>query len=285
MKTFHLDFAHPVPGSTPHQSIHRVSWQGAAVMGILNVTPDSFSDGGKHFQLEAVVDSARKMLERGALVLDVGGESTRPGADPVNAQEEIRRVVPAIEALQDLNVLISIDTMKPEVARAALLAGAHIVNDVNGLGDPEMIRVCAEHGAPAVIMHMQGEPRTMQKKPHYQDVVSEVKGFLFQQAEKALAAGVPSVMLDPGIGFGKTLEHNLNLIRHLSDLEPYGVLLGVSRKKMIDLIADVPEAKNRDAGSIAVHLFGIEQGAAMVRVHDVEGHLQALKVWTALKGQ
>lgn len=265
------------------QNIHRVTWQGTAVMGILNVTPDSFSDGGRHFELESALSQAREMVKAGALVLDIGGESTRPGAEPVEVQEELRRVLPLIERLQDLKVLISIDTMKPEVARAALKSGAHIVNDVTGLRNPEMVRVCCDAGAPAIIMHMQGEPRTMQKAPTYQEVVQEVKEFLFQQADLALKAGIPSVMLDPGIGFGKTLEHNLRLIRDLPELTAHPVLLGVSRKKMIDDIADVPHAKDRDSGSLAVHLFGAERGAAMVRVHDVVSHLQALKVWNALK--
>ncbi|GEM49208.1 dihydropteroate synthase [Deinococcus cellulosilyticus NBRC 106333 = KACC 11606] len=252
-------------------------------MGILNVTPDSFSDGGQHYHLQDALEQAASMVQAGALVLDIGGESTRPGADPVDAQEELRRVLPLIEAVQDLKVLISIDTMKPVVARAALKAGAHIVNDVTGLRNPEMVRVCIEAGAPAIIMHMQGEPRTMQQHPTYQDVTREVKEFLFQQAEMALQSGVPSVMLDPGIGFGKTLEHNLRLIRDLPELTAHPVLLGVSRKKMIDRLANVPDAKGRDPGSIAVHLFGAGVGVAMVRVHDVPAHVQALKVWSALR--
>ncbi|GGJ31164.1 dihydropteroate synthase [Deinococcus roseus] len=265
------------------QNSHRVTWTGTAVMGILNATPDSFSDAGRHFQLEAAVEQARRMVMAGVKVLDVGGESTRPGAEPVDVQEELRRVLPLIEALQDFPVLISIDTMKPEVAKAALQAGAHIVNDVTGLQNPRMIRVCAERGVPAIIMHMQGKPRTMQHHPSYQNVVQEVRDFLFQQAEKALQQGVLSVMLDPGIGFGKTLQHNLTLIRSLSGLAPHPVLLGASRKKLIDVLAGVPDAKDRDPGSIALHLYGAEQGAAMVRVHDAESHLQALKVWNALK--
>ncbi|MFC5600453.1 dihydropteroate synthase [Deinococcus cellulosilyticus] len=283
MNTFHLDFGIEVPGSVPFQNRQRVNWTGTAVMGILNVTPDSFSDGGQHYHLQDALEQAASMVQAGALVLDIGGESTRPGADPVDAQEELRRVLPLIEAVQDLKVLISIDTMKPVVARAALKAGAHIVNDVTGLRNPEMVRVCIEAGAPAIIMHMQGEPRTMQQHPTYQDVTREVKEFLFQQAEMALQSGVPSVMLDPGIGFGKTLEHNLRLIRDLPELTAHPVLLGVSRKKMIDRLANVPDAKGRDPGSIAVHLFGAGVGVAMVRVHDVPAHVQALKVWSALR--
>lgn len=264
-----------------------LSGSAPAVMGILNVTPDSFSDGGAYADLGAVIERGRAMLAAGALLLDVGGESTRPGAEPVPEDEEVRRVVPAVEALAALpGARISVDTMKPAVARAALKAGAHLVNDVTGLRDPEMVRVCAAFGAPAVIMHMRGEPRTMQRDPRYDDVAAEVFGFLARRAEAALAAGVPGVILDPGLGFGKTLEHNLTLLRRLPELVALGfpVLVGASRKKMIDFLANVPVAADRDPGSIALHLRAADAGAAVLRVHDVAGHVQALRVWARTAG-
>lgn len=253
-------------------------------MGILNVTPDSFSDGGRYTGTEAALAQARAMRDAGALILDVGGESTRPGADPVSAAVEIDRIRPVLRALAGEGVLLSVDTLKPEVARAALEAGAHLVNDVSGLRDPAMVAVCAEAGAAACVMHMQGEPRTMQQAPHYDDVVAEVHGSLRAQAGRVRAAGVPSVLLDPGLGFGKTTEHNLALLRALPDLTggEWPVLVGASRKGMIGRLADVPTASERDPGSLALHLHAARHGAAMVRVHAVAEHLQALRVQAAL---
>ena len=255
------------------------------MIGILNVTPDSFSDGGDFATVEAAVNEARAMQAAGALMIDIGGESTRPGASPVSADEEIRRVLPVVEALAaQEKIIISVDTQKADVARAALSAGAHLINDVSGLRDPEMRIVCAEAVAPAVIMHRKGDPQTMQKNPVYADVVSEVAAFLERQAEQALADGVPDVMIDPGLGFGKTLEHNLALLRALPELcaRKRLVLVGASRKRMIDYLADVPEAKERDPGSIAIHLYAARCGAALVRVHNVAAHVQALRVQEAL---
>lgn len=253
-------------------------------MGVLNVTPDSFSDGGQHVPLKAAIARARAMRDAGALMIDVGGESTRPGAEPVAAEEELDRVRPVLRALAGEGVLLSVDTMKPEVAREALAAGAHLINDVTGLRDPEMVAVCAGAGAPVCLMHMQGEPRTMQRSPHYGDVVAEVHAFLREQAEAVLAAGVPSVLLDPGLGFGKTVAHNLALLRALPDLTagPHPLLVGASRKKMIDLLAGVPRAEGRDPGSLALHLHAARQGVAMVRVHAASAHVQALRVQAAL---
>ncbi len=190
-----------------------------------------------------------------------------------------------MEALAGRGVVISVDTMKPGVAREALAAGAHLVNDVSGLRDPTMRRVCAEAGAPAVVTHMLGEPATMQKDPRYDDVSAEVFGSLRDAAALAITEGVPSVMLDPGIGFGKTVSHNLTLLHDLPRLtaEPAPVLVGASRKRFIHLLADAPEAASRDAGSIALHLHAADAGAAMVRVHDVPGHVQALRVWEVLR--
>lgn len=283
----HLEFDHPVPDAQPISASNRwrVSWKGCAVMGILNVTPNSFSDGGQHLALEAALEQAKRLQSAGALVIDIGGESTRPGAEPVDTATELDRVLPVIRELGKANILISVDTMKPEVAQAALGAGAHLVNDVTGLRDPQMVQVCAEFGAPACLMHMQGEPRTMQKNPTYQDVVTEVFGYLQIRQQEVIAAGVPSVLLDPGIGFGKTLEHNLTLLRKLPQLsaQELPVLIGASRKRLIDWMAEISNPLKRDPGSLALHLGAAERGAAMVRVHAVEEHVQALKVKTVLE--
>ncbi|GGL94841.1 dihydropteroate synthase [Deinococcus aerolatus] len=279
-----LTFGVPVPGGQKGAAGWRVEWSGTAVMGVINVTPDSFSDGGRHAGLEAALASARTMRDAGVLVLDIGGESTRPGAQPVPAATELDRVLPVIRALAGEGVLLSVDTLKPEVAYAALRAGAHLVNDVGGLRDPEMRRVCAEAGVPACLMHMQGEPRTMQASPHYGDVVAEVFAFLGGQAAAARAAGVPDVLLDPGIGFGKTLAHNLALLRALPQLTAGadGVLVGASRKRLIDSLAGVPRAADRDPGTLALHLHAARTGAAMVRAHAAAAHVQALRVQAAL---
>jgi dihydropteroate synthase len=256
-------------------------------MGVLNVTPDSFSDGGKHLSLVAAVAQARAMRDAGALLIDVGGESTRPGAEPVSAEQELDRVRPVLQALAGEGVLLSVDTLKPEVARGALAAGAHLVNDVSGLRDPDMVRVCAAAGAPACIMHMRGEPRTMQQAPQYGDVVAEVHAFLRGRAAAAHAAGVPSVLLDPGLGFGKTLAHNLALLRALPELTagPLPVLVGASRKRLIGTLAGVPDAAGRDPGTLALHLHAARAGAAVVRAHAAGAHVQALRVQAALDGE
>lgn len=283
----HLDFAFPVPGAQRRGDLYRLEWQGCRVMGIVNVTPDSFSDGGRG--PAAALEHARGLLQQGAFMLDVGGESTRPGSEGVSAAEELERILPVLEGLKGSGTVISVDTMKPEVAAAALRAGAHLINDVSGLSNPEMVQVCAEWGAPAAVMHMQGEPRTMQLSPHYADVVAEVYGYLETQATMALAAGVPSVLLDPGIGFGKTVEHNLALIRALPGLVAAGhpVLMAASRKKFLGVLTgktDLPAAQ-RDAATLAVHLHSAQAGAALVRSHDVAGQVDALRVWAALEGE
>ena len=255
-------------------------------MGILNLTPDSFSDGGLHADPDRAVAHARRMLAAGALVIDVGGESSRPGAEPVGAEVELDRVLPVIRALvAEAGMVVSVDTSKPEVAAAALAAGAHLVNDIRGLRDPAMRALCAEAGVPAVVMHMQGEPGTMQKAPEYDDVVGEVADFLAAAAAEALAAGVPSVMVDPGIGFGKSAAHSLALLRGLDRLVTLGqpVLLGVSRKGLLGRWTGVADPAARDPASIAAHLYCAGQGVAMLRVHDVAGHAQAIKVWSALE--
>ncbi|MDB5045371.1 MAG: dihydropteroate synthase [Deinococcus sp.] len=279
-----LTFRFAVPGSMRTPDGWALEWRGCGVMGILNITPDSFSDGGQHRQLDAALAAARAMRDSGALMIDVGGESTRPGAVPVSAADELDRILPVIRALAAEGLLISVDTMKAEVAEAALRAGAHLINDVTALRDPAMRQVCADAGAPAALMHMQGEPRTMQQRPTYLDVVAEVGAFLQERASDVLAAGVPSVLLDPGLGFGKTLEHNLSLLRATADLSSLGhpLLVGASRKRMIDTLAGVPDAADRDPGSLALHLHAARQGAAAVRVHAVADHLQALRVQAAI---
>jgi len=258
-------------------------------MGVVNVTPDSFSDGGRFFDEAAAVSHARKLLADGADILDVGGESTRPGAEPVGEAEETRRVISVIAAIRaESAVPISIDTVKPAVARSAMAAGATIWNDVTALGGaPESLDMAAELGCGVVLMHMQGEPRTMQQNPQYADVVSEVRDFLAERAEAAMAAGVARelVQLDPGIGFGKTLAHNLSLLRNLEVLTALGfpVVLGVSRKRFIQAVD--PTAKVTDdrlGGSLAAALWGAQNGAAVLRVHDVRETVQALAVLRAV---
>jgi dihydropteroate synthase len=263
-----------------------LAWQGTAVMGIVNVTPDSFSDGGAYSRHEAAVQHGLKLAAEGALVVDVGGESSRPGAEPVSAGTETERVVPVVRALAGQGVTVSIDTFKPEVAAAALDAGARIINDISGLRDPAMLQLAADRSVPVVLMHMQGEPATMQLAPAYDDVVAEVRASLQQAATTAAAAGVPAVIIDPGIGFGKTPAHNLELLRQLGQLTELGwpVLVGASRKSLLASLAGGTLPQDRDAASIAVHLFAALQGAALVRVHDVAGHVQALQVWNALAG-
>ena len=286
-----LTFGYPVPlGTAQPDGTFVWRWSGTALMGILNLTPDSFSDGGQFNALNAALGHARTLVRDGAQVLDLGGESTRPSAEPVSAEIELDRVLPVLRELRSAEAILSVDTYKPEVAAEALKAGAHLINDVSGLRDPEMVRVCAAAGAPAVVMHMQGTPETMQRSPHYDDVRLEVQTYLAATAARALETGVPSVMLDPGIGFGKTTEHNLALLRGLPELVTLGypVLLGASRKGLIRALAGEStadlRAAERDPGSVALHLWGADAGVAMVRVHNVRAHAQALKVWEALHG-
>jgi dihydropteroate synthase len=265
--------------------------ESGVVMGILNLTPDSFSDGGQFKNLEDIVIQAKNMIRNGASILDIGGESTRPGAVAVGEDQELERVIPAIRALklQGLDVLISIDTRKETVARAALKAGADIVNDVTGLSDPAMRAVCAERGVPAVIMHLRGKLENLNYSAEaqpFENVVLEVRDELERAAKLALHDGVPSVILDPGFGFGKSLDQNLELLRGIPELRSLGypVLIGASRKSSLGKIANVENPQARDAASIAAHLFAFFRGADVLRVHDVAGHVQALKVWKALQG-
>jgi dihydropteroate synthase len=243
-------------------------------MGVLNATPDSFSDGGRYLSVENALQHAREMIAAGVDIIDVGGESTRPGADWVSAAQEVERVVPVIRALsEEVSVPISIDTYKPEVARAALAAGASIINDINGLRQAEMLSLAAETGVPVILMHMQGEPRTMQQNPSYQNVVAEVLDWLEQACNRAQAAGVKreQLIIDPGIGFGKTTEHNLMLLRRLRDLRilGYPILVGTSRKSLVGNVLQLP-VDQRSEGTAATVAAAILQGADIVRVHDVE---------------
>jgi dihydropteroate synthase len=259
-------------------------------MGIVNVTPDSFSDGGRFSDLAAAADHALALLDEGADIVDIGGESTRPGASPASGADEIGRVVPVIEAIRRERpaARISVDTMKPAVARAAVAAGATMWNDVTALGwSPQSPATAAELGCEVVLMHMQGEPRTMQRAPRYADVVAEVAAFLASRTEAAIVAGVApeKLWLDPGFGFGKTPAHNLALIRGLPALTALGypVLVGASRKSSIARIADdASDADHRLGGSLALALAAVQSGAAAVRVHDVAETRQALSVWQAV---
>jgi dihydropteroate synthase len=263
--------------------VWELQWFDCAVMGIVNVTPDSFSDAGLHHSPAAAIEQGRRLVAAGALMVDVGGESTRPGAMPVAIDEELSRIVPVIQALAaDGNIIISVDTYKAEVARVALAQGAHLVNDVSGLGDPDMAGVCGSFGAPMIVMHMKGTPQTMQCNPHYDDVVTEVTAHLDSRAATALSAGVPSVFIDPGIGFGKNLNHNLALLRSVPFGSELSVVIGASRKRMIGELAGIDRAAQRDPGSLAIHLDAARRGAAMVRVHDVAAHIQAFAVARSL---
>ena len=260
------------------------------VMGIVNVTPDSFSDGGRLDGPQAAADLAQHMVQAGADILDIGGESTRPGAQVVAEDEEIARTAPVIAAIRARGITtpISIDTRKAAVAQAALDAGASMVNDVAALThDPAMAGVVARAGVPLCLMHAQGTPQTMQANPTYGDVVAEVTDWLRARMEYAVAQGIARdrLIVDPGIGFGKTLEHNLLLMRHLSALQALGapVLLGVSRKSMIGAVTGVAKADQRLAGSLAAALHGAEQGARILRVHDVAETVQALALWRAVR--
>ena len=275
----------------PRAALAGVTLDRPRIMGVLNVTPDSFSDGGRHERLEDAVAQGLSLVAAGADLLDIGGESTRPGAEPVPAADEIARVVPAIAALRaaGLTAPVSIDTRKAEVARAAFRAGADIFNDVSALSwDPDSLAFAAECGGPVCLMHAQGDPRTMQAAPAYDDVLLDVYAFLEDRVAAARAAGISRdrIIVDPGIGFGKSVEHNLDLIRGLSIFHGLGcaLLLGASRKRFIGTVADAPDAAARGPGSIAVALEGLRQGAQVIRVHDVDETRQAVALWSALNG-
>lgn len=259
------------------------------IMGVLNITPDSFSDGGKYLDRDAALAQAERLIEEGADIIDIGGESTRPGADPVLADEELRRVIPVIEALAGrISRPISIDTAKPEVMRAAAAAGAGMLNDVNAFRADGAVEAAVELDLPVCVMHMKGEPRTMQLHPEYADVVQEVRDFLLERATALEDAGLPRerIIIDPGFGFGKTLEHNLAMLRNLSDFAEtgYPVLAGMSRKSMIGAMLDTP-VDDRLHGSVALATIAALHGASIVRVHDVRPTRDALRIAAAVIGQ
>jgi dihydropteroate synthase len=254
-------------------------------MGILNVTPDSFSDGGRFARVDDALRQAERMAAEGAAILDIGGESTRPGANAVGEGEEIDRVVPVVEAIaQRLDIALSVDTSKAAVMRAAVAAGAGMINDVNALRAEGALAVARDCDVPVCLMHMQGEPRSMQKDPQYRDVTREVGDFLLQRAHACELAGISreAIVLDPGWGFGKTLAHNLQLLRQLPILAEagYPILAGMSRKSMLGAITD-REVADRLAGSLAVAMLALQGGATILRVHDVAPTLDVLKIWQA----
>ena len=256
------------------------------IMGVLNATPDSFSDGGKFFDTAIALEQIARMTEEGADVIDIGGESTRPGSRGVDEAEEIRRVIPILERMDmDAGPLVSVDTSKAGVARAALDAGAHIVNDVTGLRDPEMRAVIAESGAAAIAMHMKGEPRTMQDDPVYEDLMGELSGYLRESARRAEGDGIRSVLVDPGVGFGKSRDHNLEILRRMGELRDLGypLVVGVSRKSFVGAITNVEAAGERLIGSKVAEAFAVIGGADMIRTHDVGAAVEAARMGEAVR--
>jgi dihydropteroate synthase len=260
------------------------------VMGIVNVTPDSFSDGGKYLDPQLAIDLGLRLVAEGADILDIGGESTRPGAASVHAEEEMRRVIPVIRALRkETKALLSIDTMKASVARAAVAEGVHILNDVTGLtGDPDMLAVAQETEVGLVVMHMQGTPRTMQVSPEYEDVTADVRGYFLNRLESLEAAGIDPgrIALDPGFGFGKTLEHNRTLLRSLPQLavRDRPLLIGVSRKSMLGKWVGSPDMADRDWPTVALTAWARDHGASIIRVHDVRPNVHAMRMMEAICG-
>lgn len=254
-------------------------------MGIINVTPDSFSDGGLYASTESALRHAARLIEEGADLLDIGGESTRPGGIPVSMQEELHRIIPVVKALSSMSTPVSVDTSKPQVMRAAMEAGAVMINDVNALRAPGALEAIAEGGATVCLMHMQGKPLSMQANPQYNDVVAEVKDFLRQRLNAAEAAGIPreKLIIDPGFGFGKTLDHNIVLLRHLDQFMDMGVpvLVGLSRKSMLGKITG-NEVGDRIHASVAAALLARAKGARILRVHDVKATTDALAVYDAV---
>ncbi len=257
-------------------------------MGILNVTPDSFSDGGLYVDTTAAIAHGHEVFEAGADIVDVGGESTRPGSAEIDLDEEIRRTLPVVEKLSREAICVSIDTRHPEVAAAGYCTGANIINDVSGFGDPAMVEVAAAGDAGLIVMHMLGEPGTMQNAPHYDDVVGEVSAFLVERARRLQSADVARerIAIDPGIGFGKTLEHNLELLHRLPEIAALGypVVIGASRKRFIGTLTGQDVPAERIEGSITAAVWAATHGASVVRVHDVAGTVRALKVACAIDG-
>ncbi len=256
------------------------------VMGVVNITPDSFSDGGHHADPDTAISHALRLVAEGADIIDVGGESTRPGAQAVDIDDELARTIPVITELASKGVVVSVDTMKPEVARVALESGAEIVNDVSGARAPEMRRVVSDFGSGLVVMHMQGEPRTMQDNPTYDDVVEDVARYLSDRAELCVTEGIPTdrIVVDPGFGFGKTVSHNLALLERLGHFTGLGypVMVGISRKGFLGQVADLKDAAARDPLSAVSSALAVERGASVVRVHDVAGSVAATRLVAAM---
>jgi len=251
-------------------------------MGVVNTTPDSFSDGGRFLDAKAAIAHARKLHEDGADIIDVGGESTRPGAEPVSEQEELKRVMPVVEALADIPV--SVDTRRPGVMRAALEAGASMINDVQALQEPGAIEAIAAGNCAVCLMHMKGDPRTMQRDPYYDDVVGEVRSFLKERTDAASKAGIAAerIVVDPGFGFGKTVTHNLTLLRRLGELSDFPLVAGLSRKSTLGKLTGRP-VEERLAGSLALALLALQGGATILRVHDVKETRDVIAVWEAAR--
>lgn len=256
------------------------------VMGILNITPDSFSDGGKFFLRDAALRQAERLIAEGAAIIDIGGESTRPGSEPVSPDEELARVIPVIEALRGIDIPISIDTFKPVVMREAVAAGAGFINDICALGQDGAIATAAELGVPVCLMHMQGEPKTMQQAPHYDNVVAEVRDFLAERLLACEQGGIPRqrLVLDPGFGFGKTVAHNCLLLKRLDALLPLGlpILAGLSRKSLIDRLLGGRTPEQRLSGSLALAVLALQGGASIIRAHDVAATWDAIRVAEAI---
>jgi dihydropteroate synthase len=276
----------PAPAAQLTCAGRSISLARPLVMGVLNVTPDSFSDAGAYLHAEAAIEHGLAMVRQGAAFIDVGGESTRPGAAPVSADEELKRVLPVVQALSSSAAIISIDTSKPEVMAAAAAAGAGLINDVRALRAPGALGAAQASGCAVCLMHMQGEPRTMQEHPHYRDVVAEVRDFLQARIEACRSAGIgpQQILIDPGFGFGKTLAHNLTLLRRLAELTHLGVplLAGLSRKSMLGKLTG-RAAGERIHGSVALAVIAALKGARIIRAHDVAATVDALKVVAALE--
>jgi dihydropteroate synthase len=284
--------AHPHPSPLTPRAVLQLgrfslTLERPLIMGVVNVTPDSFSDGGRFFGTQQALEHARVLIEEGADILDIGGESSRPGAEPVGLDEELRRVMPVLEQLAQMPVPVSVDTCKPDVMRRAIAAGAAMVNDINALREPGALEAVAQSQAAVCLMHMQGEPRSMQRDPKYEDVVAEVTTFLAQRVDAAQQAGIARerIVIDPGFGFGKNTAHNLGLLRGLHKIAGLGqpVLVGLSRKSLFGKITGKPVA-DRVSASVAAALLAVERGAALVRVHDVAATRDALLVLNAIEG-
>jgi len=265
---------------------HTLRFEKTLIMGVLNVTPDSFSDGGLFNNVDTAVAHGKKMVSDGANLIDIGGESSRPGSEPLSEKEELARILPVVTRLvKEVSVPISIDTYKPLVADTCLKAGAHLINDITGLTNPAMRKVAAEHNVPVVLMHMLGTPKIMQQKPVYQDVLGEITSFFQKQIATAHKIGIQQIIIDPGIGFGKTVEHNLQILKHLEIFSSLGcpILIGPSRKSFIGTITGLPVNERLD-GTIATITVAIMNGANIVRVHDVKECRRAIQMVDAIRG-